>query len=68
MANDTALRRRLMLTALDLRPADLGRAMGATPVRVSGILNGTARVREAESRPVQRLFAARARRLFEDGA
>jgi hypothetical protein len=66
MANDErGLRRRLMLAALDLKPGDVRRATGAHSVRVTAVLNGHARLRPDESKPVIRLFGRRARQLFE---
>lgn len=62
---DLRLRRRLVVQALDLRPADVRRAMGNPhPVRVTSVLNGAGRLRPAEARGVVRLFNRQTRRLF----
>ncbi len=45
---DQGLRRRALLLALDLKPADLRAATGAHPVKVSRLLNGRGRLRPEE--------------------
>ncbi len=67
---DVGLRRRLLLTALEVTPQDLHpivtttKTVGATRVRISGILNGEYRMRPAEFAVFRRIARRQLKALF----
>ncbi len=59
-----SMRRRLILFALDLKPADLSAATGH-PVRTALVLRGSEKLTAAEAARFSRVAAAKVREVFE---
>jgi hypothetical protein len=63
--NATALRRRMLLFCLGLKPGDLREGARLRPVRTSLVLAGAERLKPAEARRFARSVAAKAEVLFQ---
>jgi hypothetical protein len=61
----TSLKRRMVMTGLGLKPADLRKELPAHPVRVTSVLNGETGMRPEEIRKFTRVVGRRAKELFE---
>jgi hypothetical protein len=66
VTQDRGLRRRLVALGLGLTPGDLRQAARVGPVKVSQVLNGSARFAPSEAAAFARLAGRRLRQLFRE--